>query len=365
MFASSIGRWVDRAPSRLRTLLTTVAINRVAVVIACTCWAIIVDGGVQESIDEKESELHPIRSPKAKNAIFLFILALGILERLSRLANLLSIERDWIPRMAGSIPDHDLTHLNAVMVRIDLICKLGSPIVISGLLSILPPRVGPLPLALCSLMFWPLEYWTARRVWDDSPELRVTQEVNKMEDPLISQRSFGAAFRALASWLTEYWQSLYSYFTAKVWMPSLAMTSLHSSVLNFSGSLTVFLVQSGFSMGMITGAEVLSAVCEFSSTFVFPWGVRFFSQKDYSPLQEEEIDVGNVAHSSGVLERQDCSEGTPGWGQADAVGNLGFYSLCLVFFCAVSRCSYYTPLTPLTHSRSPPSHLFSQSPPPI
>ena len=42
VFASSLGRWVDRAPSRLRTLLTTVSVNRVVVIAACVCWAAII-----------------------------------------------------------------------------------------------------------------------------------------------------------------------------------------------------------------------------------------------------------------------------------------------------------------------------------
>ena len=362
MFASSIGRWIDHAPSRLRTLLTTVSINRAAVVIACICWAIIIDGEVQESTDPDISQSRPIVSLKAKGIIFLLILVLGISERLSRLANLLSIERDWVPTLAGSTPDYDLTYLNAVMVRIDLICKLGSPIAISALMSVTSPRLGPLLLALCNVISWPLEYWTARRVWSDSPNLRIPKEV-LVKDSKTAQRSFGAAFHAVTSWLQEYWQSLQSYFTAKVWMPSLAMTCLHSSILNFSGSLTVFLIQSGFSTGMITGAEVSSAVCEFSSTYVFPWGMAPFSQKSYSPLQEEEPDVSINAYGSGALESEDSPEDTPGTGLCDAVGKLGFYSLCLVLFCAVSCHALFDMFIVCTHLVQIPTipSLFSLS----
>lgn len=346
ILASSIGHWIDRTSSRLRTLLTTISINRIAVVVACICWAMIIHDEVPESRNFKVSESRPMKSYKATDIIFLLILALGVMERLSRLANLLSIERDWVPTLAGTTPGYDLTQLNAIMVRIDLICKLGSPIVISALMSVLPPRLGPLLLVICNLVFWPLEYWTARRVWNDSLDLRTPREVIEMQDSIKAQRSFAATFHVLISWPIAYWQSLQSYFAAKVWMPSLAMTSLHSSVLNFSGSMTVFLVQSGFSLGLITGAEVLSAVCEFSSTFVFPWGVAFFSQKDYSPLQEVEIDVSIVTHGSGALESEDCSVNTSDKGQGNGLARLGFYSLCLVLFCAVSRHSHRAPCNP-------------------
>ena len=75
----------------------------------------------------------PLKLHQWRDAVFLLILALGIVERLSRLANLVSIERDWVPTMvaAGATdkqhPPYDLSRLNAVMSRVDLICRLGSP----------------------------------------------------------------------------------------------------------------------------------------------------------------------------------------------------------------------------------------------
>ena len=334
-----------------------------AIIAACICWSIIIDSDEKAQTENfaepgpKVADSHPSSSFNVKDILFIFILALGIIERLSRLANLLSIERDWIPKLAASDEPtqepsrYDLTGLNAVMARIDLICKLGSPIVVSMLLSFMKmPRLGVVILAICNIIFWPLEYWTARKVWNSSAKLRNREEAVRPENPwpsLTSMRPMEAIldiFHILLTWCREYWQSLRGYFAAKVWMPSLAMTSLHFSVLSFSGTMTVFLIQSGFSMQLITWAEVLSAVFELGSTFIFPFGVNFLAAKrnGYSPLVEEQSDTGHSItpqDTSGGLESDVFSreETTRHGQQNDAVSRLGFWALCLVLLCAVGR----------------------------
>ncbi|CAD6589634.1 MAG: hypothetical protein ASARMPRED_004152, partial [Alectoria sarmentosa] len=316
IFASSLGRWVDHAPSRLRTLLTTVSVNRVVVIAACVCWAIIITNDVHEDVPTstdpitEPTDARPLKLHQWKDALFLLILALGILERLSRLANLVSIERDWVPTMvaAGAAdreqPPYDLSRLNAVMSRIDLICKLGSPIAISAFMSATnSPRLGALLLIGLNFLTWPFEYWTARIVWQGNEQLREAKNVDgsgfqdlsasgNKSDAGFTLHDLLAAFKATISWISQYGRSLQQYFATEVWMPSLAISTLHFSVLTFSSTLIVFLVNSGFSMTLITCAEVLSAAFELSSTFIFPWAVRFLGNSQqsalYHPLSDNE-----------------------------------------------------------------------------
>ena len=97
LFASSLGRWVDRAPSRLRTLVTTVSVNRIVVIAACVCWAVIIMEKEQEDIPTSTGsatdsyQARPLKLHRWKDAIFILILVLWILERLSRLDKLISI----------------------------------------------------------------------------------------------------------------------------------------------------------------------------------------------------------------------------------------------------------------------------------
>ena len=309
-----MGRWVDHAPSRLRTLLTTVLINRVVVIAACVCWAIIITKDVQEEVPTstdraiESTNARLLKMHQWKDAIFLLILALGILERLSRLANLVSIERDWVPTMvtAGTTDrsqlPYDLSRVNAVMSRIDLICKLGSPIAISAFMSATKsPRLGAVLLIGLNFLTWPLEYWAAKLVWQGNEQLRKEKSGNgsEIEELAASGNKNGAGFtvddllnllKAILGWVFQYGRSLHQYFATEVWMPSLAMSSLHFSILTFSSTLIVFLVNSGFSMMLITWAEVLSAAFEMSSTFIFPWAVRVLSNQRiaYHPLSDDE-----------------------------------------------------------------------------
>lgn len=398
LFASSLGRWVDHAPSRLRTLLTTVSVNRIVVVAACLCWALIIGNDARTSAplskdpNAPKLDARPLAVTQFTDVVFLAILALGIIERLSRLANLVSIERDWVPTLANNHAGekqevrYDLTHLNAVMSRIDLVCKLGSPIMFSMFMaSTKSPRLGAVALISLNLVTWPLEYWTARTVWSRVDRLQVPRIVSlasakqactTADSPGEDEKHDGfvhffcwrqslKAVEALSIWVHDYGSSLRNYFTTEVWMPSLAMTGLHFSVLNFSSTLIVFLVQSGFSMRLIIWAEVSSATFELSSTYIFPWAVRFLSAQrtEYLPLADENDDVTSTLPSRngcGVNDEDDNSEEYSREEQERAgVSRLGLIALALMLLCLVST-TLRLDAWVLTHSRFQPSQHYGK-----
>ncbi|TKA70764.1 hypothetical protein B0A49_07283 [Cryomyces minteri] len=99
----------------------------------------------------------------AQGLLFAIVLLFGMLERLSNVANEITMDRNWLPLLASSSSSppsetgivFDLTHLNAVMLRIDLICKMVAPYTTPTLLaaaSFFPPVkillafLGALPL---------------------------------------------------------------------------------------------------------------------------------------------------------------------------------------------------------------------------
>ena len=395
LFASSLGRWVDHAPSRLRTLLTTVSINRIVVIISCLCWTVVIGGKGQVVAPSSEDhntlnlDARPLAVTRFKDVIFFVILALSVVERLSRLANLVSIERDWIPTLATNVVDdseavqHDLTHLNAVMGRIDLVCKLGSPIMISMFMSVSKfPRLGAVILIAIGVITWPLEYWTAQSVWNRVERLREpktikvahTKEFLDVEESpsdnekqgkfgrvscwCQSLKNLGALFR----WIHEYGSGLRHYFTTDIWMPSLAMTGLHFSVLSFSSTLIVFLVHSGLSMRLITWAEVLSATFELSSTYIFPWGVRHLSARrtQYHPIADETDTVeSNLPSSRGWTPNDENNDGdgvSQDEGQRTGVSRLGLLALVLMLLCLVTK-RLRMRVSILTQSRFPQFRL--------
>ena len=126
-------------------------------------------------------------------------------------------------------------------------------------------------------------------------------------------------------------------------MASLAVTGLHFSILVFSGTLTFFLVNSGFSLKLITWAEIFSAMFELGSTYVFPLCVRLLDAQRtsyqalrpmsvYSPLAspspltcqiEDESQLGNEPPLHDQHRR--------------GVSTLGMWALAFLLICLVGE----------------------------
>ena len=374
LFASSLGRWIDRAPSRLRTLITTVTVNRIVVIFACCCWVVIIaQDGHRDTISPSDpsasvDQPRPLLVGEFKDTIFLVILALGVIERLSRLANLISVERDWVPTLATAVesdkgpPPYDLTQLNAVMSRIDLICKLGAPIVMSVFMSATKSsRLGAVAMIALNFVSWPLEYWTARTSWLHSTRLQKEKAVihtacaeagvskniepeKALEYPCVRLWTpFHGFVGRFSSWTRQYGWSLKLYFATDIWMASLAVTGLHFSILVFSGTLTVFLVNSGFSLKLITWAEIFSAMFELGSTYIFALGVRLLDTQRTPYQALRPMSVYSPPPSPSPLtceivdESQQGNEPPLHDQHRRGVSTLGMWALAFLMICLVGE----------------------------
>ncbi|KAF9126920.1 hypothetical protein BGX30_015020, partial [Mortierella sp. GBA39] len=99
----------------------------------------------------------------------LMVVASGLL-KLSALGWSISIERDWIVALCHSNSDA-LTRLNVTMKRIDLVCKLISPLVFAGLLTYLHAGYCSLIMTIWCMASFLTEWVLVRRIWDLSPVL--------------------------------------------------------------------------------------------------------------------------------------------------------------------------------------------------
>ena len=222
--------------------------------------------------DQKRGILEMVNT---KYVTFGITILLGIGEKLSGTGNMISMERDWVPLLASQ-EDHaayTLTHLNAVMRRIDLICKLIAPLVISIVITPTSTRIGVFVVAGMSVTSWGIEMWCARRVWNTCPQLRTPKVVNN------DSREERSDTRALSRWwIVRLWHSqsaqLCDYFSTRVWIPSMCLSMLHISVLTYSATFITYLLNAGFSLLLITIARTLSSIVEVSSTFIAPIGVK-------------------------------------------------------------------------------------------
>lgn len=348
--------------------------NRIVVILACFCWVVIIaQDGHKNTIPPSDprasvDQPRPLSVGELKDTIFLIILALGVIERLSRLANLIAIERDWVPTLATTVESdkeltpYDLTQLNAVMSRIDLICKLGAPIVMSMFMSATrSSRLGAVAMIALSFVSWPLEYWTARTVWQYSTRLQkkkakiptacaeavISKDIEpgrSLESPCVGLWAiFCNVVRRFSSWIRQYGLSLKLYFATDIWMASLAVTGLHFSILVFTGTLTVFLVNSGFSLKLVTWAEIFSAMFELGSTYVFPLGVRTLATQrtSYRALRSFSVYSPPASPSPLTCETMDESQlGNEPPLQDEHrrdVSTLGMWALAFMLICLVGE----------------------------
>lgn len=336
----------------------------------------------------EDAEIHPRTVVRGlKIGLFAVAVFLSIIERLSRTANLLSIERDWIPAMATPMPGmkdgetskHGLTQINAVMSRIDLICKLLSPIALSAFTSAVESvRVVIVALLILNVVTWPMETWSAARVWrsnrrlrepkaavigvadmrslDSGPQVLGEYGGNSLKDEgsgwqQSRQRAYQViqtTYKGVAMWLLDYKCNIQIYFAYSVWLPSIALSTLHFSVLNYSPTLTVYLLNSGFALNFITVAKALSAIAELASTFFTPSGVRMAAKMlERGNIIDSEHRAGavlNGTEESEELLQQRHEDQDDGQCEADhfapetdmGVALLGFWSLIQMFLCLVS-----------------------------
>ena len=241
-----------------------------------------------------------------KNSLFAMILVLGVFERLSDIANGITLDRDWLPVLVPSSATltseyirYDLTHLNAVMRRIDLICKLLTPFTISLFVSKTNHYlVGIFVLGLVSTLLWIIEIWCARWIYSTSPVLTTPKELSS-SDALTGNYKELSAFENLAwPWFNRtYFQSrailsnhatpLHQYFSSKVWQPSMAWALLHLTVLAYSSSLITYLLSTGLSLNLVTVARASGSIIEVSSTVITPWIIHHLSRRTMSQSADE------------------------------------------------------------------------------
>jgi iron-regulated transporter 1 len=285
--SSAVGRWVDQAPSRLKTLLSTISVNRISVIGASIIWFFIV-GSDTGAIHERTLTVAGIgKAIILKDSLFALILVLGTLENLSASGNILSMERDWV--VAASSPDgrqYDLTDLNSTMRRIDLTCKLIAPILISFVISATNVKIGVLVVGGMSAASWVVELWCARRVWNLNPRLREpkagseqTSPDNDALPPLEEHRR--TCWSNVSQGVRNYTQDFKNYFFSLVWIPSLSLAFLHISSLTYSATFITYLLAVGFSLDIITIARAAGSIVEIISTVVTPFGVQILSKAQH------------------------------------------------------------------------------------
>ncbi|KAK9792193.1 putative Ferroporti-1 [Seiridium cardinale] len=240
LFAQSIGSWIDRG-NRLTVVRVSIIGQRLAVAASCAILWIM---------EQKVG----LTNTRVTDTQFALVVLLACVEKLCSVMNLVSVERDWVVVITEGNESLRRT-LNARMRRIDLLCKLLGPLVISNIAiaSTLIAIWATLAMNIISVM---VEYICIAQVYDRIPALKrmptavVTEAVDDEE---------GRNTHAVQAWLKSMKtnllpiDSLPFYFHQPAFLPSFSLSLLYLTVLSFSGI-----------------ARTVSTIFELSATWIAP-----------------------------------------------------------------------------------------------
>lgn len=306
--ASVVGSWIDRAPSRLPPLLISIIANHSAITIAYLSWLLwhaVYDFRSEESTGSTTT------SPQI--CLFGFILILDIVQDLSAIGNRLSLELDWVPVLVGrtsSQTKYSLTQINAVMRRIDMICKLVAPSLLPLVVSNMASHKAWIMLLACvTILFWGLEVWCARVIVRENPQLSQPKAHSKPDnlghhEHQTNQSILSVSQKVYISLLRHPFDRFTHYFSMSIWPASMALAMLQMTVLAYSATLITYLLEVGFSLTSITIARGSGSIMALASTFITPLAVRYLmrweSQTAVGDDQQKEDGHGKVVKKVGL-----------------------------------------------------------------
>jgi len=255
VFSPAVGRYID-STNRLTVIRRSILGQRLAVAASCAAFLALLL--LKETLPSY-----------VVYAFFTGLVLLACIEKISIIANTIAVERDWVVVIAGDNKGL-LQEMNSQMRRIDLLCKLLSPLVIAvidGLSSELAV-ISTLVLNSTTVL---AEYFLIAWVYKRTPRLskpaaRRTSETINNDDTHPDCAWFERALRPMLSQARTYIKSY-------AFLPSLSLSLLYLTVLSFSGQMITYLLATKDTR--LTSAHVgvlrtIATILEISSTYLAP-----------------------------------------------------------------------------------------------
>jgi iron-regulated transporter 1 len=251
-FASQVGQYIDHG-NRLKVVRVSILWQRVAVVFSCVGFWVLL------------TQKLPVY---AVYTIFGVNVALGCVERLCSTMNTISVERDWVIVIAND-NESVLYSLNSQMRRIDLFCKLMSPLVVA-MIHTFSPQVAILATLGANGVSMVIEYGLIARVYRVIPALasRCDWMPNDSSEEGEQRPSFIQRFMGQLYLIGE---NISTYKKQDAFLASVSLSILYLTVLSFGGQMVTFLLDSGYTSAVVAFARVGSSFCEMSATWIAPW----------------------------------------------------------------------------------------------
>ena len=181
---------------------------------------------------------------------------------LGAMGSTISVEREWTKALCGQGDnDGQLSQINSVMKRIDLVCLIGSPICVGVLLETQGYLVSVGALCLYTVLSWPVECYTLKLAISSSVRLQQVRVLEDIKDRETKQES------ALSLWGLGRFQM---YVNQKGFLFALSLALVYMTVMSFGSLMTGFLAWKGLGEGVLSIFRGLGAIGGVFATVIFP-----------------------------------------------------------------------------------------------
>lgn len=235
LLSSWMGGIVDRT-YRLKTVRQSIIWQRCSVATSCTLLLAM---------------LRPDQSKLATLTFFAIGVGLACLEKLAFVANIVSVERDWVIVVSDSL-GLERQDLNSAMRRIDLACQLVAPLCVS-FVDGYSTRIAIWVVFGQNALSVVFEYFAIAQVFLAVPELaqvkgesvsniepaeQASEEMIGESRPTILAYTTPAFFARALSCLAP----LQSYVSNPAFLASFSLSLLYLTVLSFGSQMTTYLL---------------------------------------------------------------------------------------------------------------------------
>ncbi|KAG6643507.1 solute carrier family 40 member 2-like isoform X1 [Carya illinoinensis] len=279
LFGPIVGQWVDRLTYVKVLRLWLVAQNLSFIIAGATVIALV--------------EFSTLKSSNFTAFISLVVLTniSGAVAVLSTLAGTILIEREWVVVISEGHPPENLTKINSIIRRIDLISKLFAPVITGFIISFVSLTASALTLALWNAISVWVEYWLFISVYNGIPALGESSQrrISRLSSSVVGESSStsqekesmlshdeGNSALTQKTWkmnIFEWvpWLDAWKvYLQQDVVLPGVALALLYFTVLSFGTLMTAALEWEGVPAFVIGIGRGISAMIGIGATFVYP-----------------------------------------------------------------------------------------------
>ena len=290
LFAGDVGTLVT-SHSRLRTIRFNILICKSSVAIIYALLLILLVAYPNQTYAAGEG-IGKGGYPVVWTLFSLLVLTSGV-SKLADIGMSVAAERDWVTTIANGSSSR-LTTLNLWLRRIDLMCKLGTPL-LTGLLTTTIGNVKTaIVLASVAVGTLGFELFWIGVVWDRFPVLHsaetdVVQQVEMQEQPgsgvVRDDQVPGVAEAESESHhdqnrqlghrprraLTDWTQDWVMFLRNPVFPSSLAISLLYFTTLSFDGTMISWMKTNAYSDPLISGMRGVAVLAGLLGTMVMPF----------------------------------------------------------------------------------------------